>query len=62
MPAIPLFLNLHPNLIYIKWAESNKEQFGENQISISFFIRPRQYIYVFDVRFFFETQEGMKQK
>ena len=22
----------------IKWAESNKEQFGENQISISFFI------------------------
>ena len=26
------------NRNYIKWAESNKEQFGENQISISFFI------------------------
>ena len=32
------FLNLHQNYISMKWAESHKEQFGENQISISIFI------------------------
>ena len=31
-------LKLRQNRNYMKWAESNKEQFGENQISISFFI------------------------
>ena len=38
MAAISSFLKLRQNRIYIKWAESNKEQFGENQISISIFI------------------------
>ena len=30
MAAISSFLKLHQNRNYIKWAESNKEQFGEN--------------------------------
>ena len=38
MAAISSFLKLRQNRNYIKWAESNKEQFGENQISISIFI------------------------
>ena len=38
MAAISSFLKLRQNRNYIKWTEFNKEQFGENQISISFFI------------------------
>ena len=34
MAAISSFLKLRQNRNYIKWAESNKEQFGENIMEI----------------------------
>ena len=41
MSAILSFLKYtqHQNCDYIKWAESHKGQFSENQISISVFIK-----------------------
>ena len=38
MEAISSFFKLCQNYNYIEWADSNKEQFGENQISKSCFL------------------------